>query len=958
VVSNHLFEGNKLTYGSIKDPLLPKLINAINNANIIEVSVSFIQPSGINLLLKPLEDALENGVKVSILTSDYLAITHPQALSKLMRLQDKGAVTKIYQCNSKESFHMKSYIFVANDAHHKITDGCAFVGSNNISYTALNSAHEWCLRYDFSPDSATQLDHEFEYIRDRFFDIISSSQSHTLTHSWIANYAKKRAKQQSLFKPLFVDDNFEEYEPPTPNEMQQQALTALNQTRGNGFKRGLVVLATGMGKTWLSAFDVMQTNAKKVLFVAHRQEILTQAQDTFIDLVSDARTGLYNGNQTDPDANFLFASIQTIGRQAHLDKFAADHFDYIIVDEFHHASAPVYNNLLAHFKPQFLLGLTATPERTDQADILSLVDNNLVFECNLVHGIDADILAPFEYHGIYDEYVDYQEIPWRNGKFVPSHLDNAFATQKRANHIYQHWSDLKQTRTLAFCISKQHADFMATKFSALGYKSAAVYSNSAFKRNQALTALSNGTLDIIFSVDLFNEGTDLPAIDTILMIRPTESKILFLQQLGRGLRKSHATAKTKLVVIDFIGNHQSFLNKPAALLGGEGLKGVISNTAAPKLPDGCHVNYDVRLTEFWQELQRRLKHTAQEEFEILSQQLGHRPTATEFFQHGYSFSKVKKQHGSWFRLVQRQAPQEHDKVDKYHDFLAQCVEHTAMVKCFKPILLQAFLELDGFTTHPTTQQLAQHGWDVLARRPDLKSSELPHSKLNLARDSKAWHSYWLSNPINAFTTPNKKDAQQWFSVIDGKFVPNFVTTQQDLTNLDQMMQELVDYRLAKYIRIKADKLPQSKADSLIDDNVTRLPFYPDLRIACGHFKTGFSDNEQMLAVSNLHGKLSAETHFVAPAIGDSMNGGSRPICDGDLLLLEWVTPTSAGTISNLTMAIERTDATGDNEYLLRVVKKQADGQYLLHANNPDFSDKLATDDMKTFARFVRVVDSC
>jgi len=956
VSSSSLFDGKKLTYGSIKDPLLPKLIQAINNASVIEISVSFIQPSGINLLLKPLEDALNNGVNVKILTSDYLTITHPIALSKLMTLQEKGAVTKIYQCNSKESFHMKSYIFVANNEQGDIANGCAFIGSNNMSYPALNTAHEWCLRYDFLPHDTTQIDQEFEYIRERFHEIINHQQASDLSLAWIDAYAKKHRKRQPQLKLLLVDEDFEVHEPPTPNDIQQQALTALNETRANGFKRGLVVLATGMGKTWLSAFDVMQTNARKVLFVAHRDEILTQAQATFIDLVSDAKTGLYNGNQTDPDADFLFASIQTLGRQVHLDKFAADHFDYIIVDEFHHASAPVYRNLLMHFQPQFLLGLTATPDRTDQADILSLVDNNLVFECNLVHGIETDILSPFEYHGIYDEYVDYQEIPWRNGKFDPASLNNAFATQKRANHIHQHWSDLKQTRTLAFCVSKQHADFMAAKFSARGYNTAAVYSNSVIKRNQALTALTNGTIDIIFSVDLFNEGTDLPAIDTVLMIRPTESKILFLQQLGRGLRKSKATGKQKLVVIDFIGNHQSFLNKPAALLGGDGIKGIISNTQKPQLPDGCHVNFDVRLTEFWQELQRRLKHTALEEFELLSQQLGHRPTATEFFQHGYDFTKVKKQHDSWFGLVEA-ALNTSSNMKQYHQFLAESVEHTAMSKCFKPILLQAFLELDGFINPPTIEILAQQSWDVLDRRPDLKVAELPQSKFHLAHDSKQWHSYWKSNPIKAFTTENKNDSQQWFDVIDGLFVPSFTTEPQDLSDLHLMMQELVDYRLAKYIQQKTDKVLVSKtAEQVVPDNVTQLPYYPDLRIACGHFKSGTDDNEQSLAISNSHGKISADTHFIAPAVGNSMNGGSRPIADGDLLLLEWVTPTSAGGISNLTMAIERLDETGDSEYLLRVIKKQPNGQYLLQANNPDYSDKLATQEMKTFARFIRIVE--
>jgi len=203
VATSRLFEGNKLTYGSITDPLLPKLIKAINNATIIEISVSFIQPSGIDLLLEPLLDALKRKAKVSILASDYLTITHPIALSKLMLLQAKGAVTKIYQCNSNESFHMKSYIFVANNQEEIITNGCAFIGSNNISRTALKSSHEWCLRYDFAPDCVSHIDQEFDYIRDQFNNIFQHQQAHNLTHPWVDNYAKKTPKTTTAVEIIF-----------------------------------------------------------------------------------------------------------------------------------------------------------------------------------------------------------------------------------------------------------------------------------------------------------------------------------------------------------------------------------------------------------------------------------------------------------------------------------------------------------------------------------------------------------------------------------------------------------------------------------------------------------------------------------------------------------------------------------------------------------------------------------
>ncbi|WP_392339135.1 DEAD/DEAH box helicase family protein [Moritella marina] len=956
LASGNLYTGLKLTSGGSSDPLLPKLEQAINNADEIEMSVSFLQLSGINLLLPALDEALTRNTAVSILTSDYLCITDPRALKQLLLLQERGAKIKIFQCKAKDSFHMKSYIFIKNK-NAEIADGCAFIGSNNISKAALTYAHEWCLRYDYSPTN--NVDNEFSHIRAQFSGIFNHAQSKSLNFNWIEEYQARHAKQQS--RPLtLVGDDFEpeQFEPPTPNEIQHLALTALTQSRETGYKRGLVVLATGMGKTWLAAFDAKQFQAKSVLFVAHREEILLQAQSTFTTLINEASTGLYNGKETNPDAKFIFASIQTIGRKKHLDKFKPDHFDYIIVDEFHHASAPIYKHLLAHFQPKFLLGLTATPERSDQANILSLVDNNLVFERNLVHGIEAGILAPFDYHGIYDSSVDYQAIPWRNGKFDPTSINNAFATVKRANHVLKHWQRLKQSRTLAFCISKRHANFMAEKFIEKGIRAAAVYSDSKVKRNEALTALAKGELDIIFSVDLFNEGTDLPSIDTVLMIRPSESKILFLQQLGRGLRQSPSTGKTKLTVLDFIGNHQSFLNKPNALFGDGGLKDIIAGKSTPTLPDGCHVNIPIELIDFWQTLKTRMKYSAQEDFDQLRGQLGHRPTATEYYQQGYDLTKMRKQHTSWFALVAKNLSEGHNAenikrvINEYHNFLMQSVETTAMSKCFKPILLEAFLELNGFESPPTTQQLALRSWQVLNRYPDLFISELPDRQQGLVADSKAWHTYWLGNPIKAFTNTIKTHTKQWFSVVDGIFMANLTPTRDDVNVLHELVQELVDYRLASYVRAK-----QIKQKELLPANncLTKLPYYPDLKIACGHFKTGTHDATELMSIPHGYGNLSADKHFIAPASGNSMNGGKNAIVDGDLLLLEWVTPDSAGSISNLTMAIERIDDAGDSEYLLRVIKKQSDGQYLLEAKNPEYGDKPATDDMKTFARLLSVI---
>ncbi len=316
-----------------------------------------------------------------------------------------------------------------------------------------------------------------------------------------------------------------------------------------------------------------------------------------------------------------------------------DHFDYVVIDEFHHAAAPTYRRLLQHLRPRFLLGLTATPERTDQSDILSLCDDNLVYSRHLFDGIELGLLCPFHYFGIYDETVDYREIPWRNGRFDPQALSNKLATQGRARHALRHWREQGRQRTLAFCVSRKHADFMAERFRREGIRAEAVYRGSTLERSAALEQLEQGSLQVIFSVDLFNEGVDLPAIDTVMMLRPTESKVLFLQQLGRGLRLH--PDKERLVVLDFIGNHQGFLNKPQALFEvGSSYRqlaefGRRARDGELALPPGCFANYDLAIIEFLIRLQGKGPAT---DYQALRDSLSRRPTLAEFYRSGSSLA--------------------------------------------------------------------------------------------------------------------------------------------------------------------------------------------------------------------------------------------------------------------------------------------------------------------------------
>ena len=636
-----------LTTGGKSDPFLPKLLEAIDGADHIDLAVAFIKATGLKLLLPSLRDAVASGANVRIMTGDYLCATDPDALRTLLILAEEGAEVRVFECEGT-AFHMKAYIFVesALGTH----GGHAFIGSSNISESALRHGLEWNLRIE-------ERDHpeKFREVRQKFETLFAHAKSKPLSNSWIESYQQR----MQVERPAVMEfpGSYETLPPPSPNDVQREALALLSQTRDTGNSKGLVVLATGMGKTWLAAFDVQAFNAKRVLFVAHREEILGQAEETFVRIRPQQSVGRYMGRQQDLNADTTFASIQTLGKAAHLQRFPRDYFDYIIVDEFHHAAARTYRQLLSHFTPRFLLGLTATPDRTDQSDILELCDNNLVISKDLFTGVASEILCPFHYFGIGDESVDYSNIPWRNGRFDPDSLEHALATNGRARHILKSWLTRKLTRTLAFCASHRHADYMAEYFQRHGQRAVSVHSASSVRRSTALEQLRNREIDIIFSVDLFNEGVDVPCIDTVLMIRPTESKIIFLQQLGRGLRRSQESGKEHLVVLDFIGNHISFFRKAEALfgLGGtnterrEFLKRVEEERL--HLPDGCFVNYDLQAISFLQTLCRSRTESQVDIYNSLVVALGRRPTLQQFHMAGGTMNTIQKEAGGWFQFI-------------------------------------------------------------------------------------------------------------------------------------------------------------------------------------------------------------------------------------------------------------------------------------------------------------------
>lgn len=816
---------NFLTTGD-DNPLLPELLEVLGKASEIEVAVAFVKKSGLELIFSALVDALQLDettgfarAKLKIITTDYLNISDPAAYRMLMLLQERGADVKVYS-NHKKSFHMKAYICVRkiNEANLETN---AFIGSSNITKSALTDGLEWNYRVFCNHNSDKQQQENVKKIREEFNNLFTNNFSLNLTHDWITAYSIRKESSADI---IFADFPVEEPQKPIePNPIQVQALNALQETRKIGYVRGLAVLATGLGKTWLSALDAKQMGAKKILFVAHRQEILIQAEQTFLKINPESKVGFYNANNKEIKADIICASVQTLGKQTYLDQFNPEYFEYIIVDEFHHANAKTYRNIINYFKPKFLLGLTATPHRTDNADIFSLCDDNVVFECSLFEGIDQNLLSPFNYFGIFDETIDYREIPWRNSEFDPKQLEHELVTFKRAKHVEKSWRLHGQKRTLAFCISKKHADFMSNAFNSWGIKSVSCHGDSSTTRTEALSLLDTSQIDIVFSVDLFNEGVDLPSIDTVMMLRPTSSKVLFLQQLGRGLRKSEL--KESLNVLDFIGNHTSFFNKQQALFSVQSTTLEIKEWARSykkgvlKLPKGCFMNYDLQYIDFLEELESNSKDKIVEHYQNLLLTLNRRPTLSEAHLDGISVTNVRKTFGSWFQFISIQTgfsaadlEKYNTVLQKYADFFLE-VEKTAIQRCFKMIVLEALIENNGFIDYPSINELCKQSLQVFERRrnciKDLKVNFQNIETINF----KSWVSYWKSNPIKAWGAGNKSSTAKRYFITDETFRPNFLIDKADLEIFTIMLQELIDYRFLRYWERDHDLLSVKVAES-------------------------------------------------------------------------------------------------------------------------------------------------
>ena len=606
-----------------------QLADSIKKADSVDIIVSFLMESGVKMLLGELDNALKRGAKIRILTGNYLGITQPSALYLIKHKLGDQVDLRFYN-EKNRSFHPKSYMFHYKDYSE------LYIGSSNISRSALTSGIEWNYRFSNKTDPIN-----YEKFYNTFVDLFENH-SIVIDDEELKKYSKnwhRPAVSKDLDRYDLQDDKESSNKIPLfePRGAQIEALCALENTRAEGARRALVQAATGVGKTYLAAFD--SKNYERVLFVAHREEILKQAAESFKNVRDSDDYGFFNGENKCTDKSVIFASVATLGRPDYLNEkyFVPDYFTYVVIDEFHHAVNEQYQRIVDYFKPKFLLGLTATPERMDGKNIYEICDYNVPYEISLKEAINKGMLVPFNYYGIFDE-TDYSKLHIVRGRYDEKELNETYiGNVGRYELIYKYYCKYGSRQALGFCCSREHAREMAKEFSKRGIPSVAVFSDASGEytedRNVAIKQLKQGKIRVIFSVDMFNEGVDITSVDMVMFLRPTESLIVFLQQLGRGLRKCRG--KEFLTVLDFIGNYEK-AGRVRFLLSGRSNQsaGVYNPSDTSAFPDDCLVDFDMRLIDFFAEMDKKhlkLKDQIVNEYFRVKELLGRRPDRMDLF---------------------------------------------------------------------------------------------------------------------------------------------------------------------------------------------------------------------------------------------------------------------------------------------------------------------------------------
>ena len=530
---------------------LNKIKSNLKKCKSFSFSVSFIKKAGLVLLEREIEEALDRGAKGRIITSTYQNFTDIGSLEQFYAWQkeyDNFECHLDYECFGDNGFHTKGYLFEYDDSIEFI------VGSSNITRFALLKNFEWnvSLISKDNLDSYNDAVIEFELIWDKTLELDTKLiekyrlQLDYAIEKWDMDYVNAMDAKIN------------------PNSMQRKALRELRRYRDTGVKKALIISATGSGKTYLAAFDARNFGAKRLLYIVHRESILKDAKESFVKVFGAERTyGFYTGNENSLEADFIFATSNMLGR--HLDSFKKDEFDYIIYDEVHHVVAEIGKKIFEYFEPEFILGLTATPERMDNQDIFTLFDQNVAFELRLRDAINNDLVVPFHYYGIRDQLVDYSS---KDKMTIAKNIAEQNNIEFIKSQIEKYRKPGEKLKCIAFCTNIQSCRLMAEELYEEGYHTISLTGiNDTGVRIKTFKDLQdeNNLLEIICTVDILNEGVDIPQVNMVLFLRPTESQTVFIQQLGRGLRKY--PGKDYVTVLDFIGNNYDRAVQIAMALG-------------------------------------------------------------------------------------------------------------------------------------------------------------------------------------------------------------------------------------------------------------------------------------------------------------------------------------------------------------------------------------------------------
>lgn len=541
-ISNDYKNGRKVL-STIEDELL--------HCDSFLISVAFITMGGITPLLQTLRTLEDKGIKGKILTTDYLAFSDPKALDKLATFSN--IELKMYLVpDSKNGFHTKGYIF-QSDEIYKI-----LVGSSNMTNTALTTNREWNTKIvsTKSGEFVSEMLEEFNNLW-----------NHSNTYSYNEFIGAYRVHYEEYKKVKQKEEIKLPSKQLIPNSMQQAFISSLRNIRNSHESKALLISATGTGKTYASAFALQDQNPKRALFLVHREQIAKQALQSYRNVFGNTKTfGLLSGNSKDINVDYLFATMQTMSKKDVYTSFAPDTFDTIIIDEAHRIGAKSYQEIMDYFKPKFWLGMSASPERTDDFDVYAAFDHNIAYEIRLQQALEENLLCPFHYFGITDFLTDGNKTDFTDFNYLTSNQRVDYIIEQTNHYGYSG----ERVKGLMFCSSKKEADALSERLNLRGYRTLALSGeDSQEKREDAIDRLVSDTrsdyLQYILTVDIFNEGVDIPEINQVVLLRPTQSPIVFVQQLGRGLRK--AQDKEYVVILDFIGNYKNNFMIPIALSG-------------------------------------------------------------------------------------------------------------------------------------------------------------------------------------------------------------------------------------------------------------------------------------------------------------------------------------------------------------------------------------------------------